>query len=394
VSPLSGLIHIAPFACIQGREPEERIGKEPRRRSARLLFPAVLDYKGVNTFRPIFGSDTMSGYILALDQGTTSSRAIVFDRDGNPVASAQQEFTQHYPRPGWIEHDPFEIWSSQREVMRRAATNAGVGPADLAGIGITNQRETTIVWDRQTGRPVHNAIVWQDRRTAGYIDGLKQRGLEAFFRERTGLVLDAYFSASKLAWLLEHVDGVREAARAGRLAFGTVDTWLLWQLTGGAVHATDASNASRTLMFNIHSLEWDGDILRELDIPASLLPEVRSSSEVYGETIAEVLGEPVPIAGIAGDQHAATFGQACFEPGQAKNTYGTGCFLLLNTGDRPVASGNKLLTTIGWRRAEETVYALEGSIFVGGEVGEWRSGRVYTSQSRREEGEERRRDVA
>ncbi len=312
-------------------------------------------------------------HVLALDQGTTSSRAIVFDDAGSAVAMAQREFRQIFPRPGWVEHDPREIWESQLAVAREALARAGLAAADVAALGITNQRETTIVWDRATGAPVANAIVWQDRRTAGACDRLKRAGLEPLFRERTGLVLDPYFSGTKLAWLLAEVPGVREGAEAGRLAFGTVDSWLLWNLTGGR-HATDVTNASRTLLWDIHKQEWDGELLTALGIPRdprNLLPEVLSSSEVYGETIPGLFGGSIPIAGIAGDQQAALFGQACLTPGMVKNTYGTGCFLLMNTGDRPTPSRHELITTPAWRRAGRTAYALEGSVFVAGAVVQW-----------------------
>lgn len=309
-------------------------------------------------------------YILALDQGTTSSRAILFDRAGSIVSVAQKEFRQLYPEPGWVEHDPDEIWSSQAGVAAEAITRARIGPGDIAAIGITNQRETTIAWDRATGRPVHNAIVWQDRRTASYTDQLKKEGYEDLFRAKTGLVLDPYFSGTKLRWLLEHVDGAREKAERGTLAFGTVDSWLVWKMTGGA-HVTDVTNASRTLLFNIHECRWDAELLDILDIPASVLPEVKSSSEVYGETAGELFSRKIPIAGIAGDQQAALFGQACTERGMAKNTYGTGCFMLMNTGDRPIASQNRLLTTIAWELGGRTEYALEGSVFIGGAVVQW-----------------------
>ncbi|HEX4962542.1 MAG TPA: glycerol kinase GlpK [Thermoanaerobaculia bacterium] len=313
-------------------------------------------------------------YVLALDQGTTSSRAIVFDEAGSEVAMAQQEIRQIFPRPGWVEHDPREIWESQLAVAQQALARAGLAAADVASLGITNQRETTIVWDRATGEPVANAIVWQDRRTAGACDRLKGAGLEPLFRERTGLVLDPYFSGTKLAWLLEEIPGVREAAEAGRLAFGTVDSWLLWNLTGGAAggrHGTDVTNASRTLLWDIYKEEWDGELLAALGIPRALLPEVLSSSEVYGETVPSLFGAPIPIAGIAGDQQAALFGQACLAPGMVKNTYGTGCFLLMNTGGRPTPSRHELLTTPAWRRGGATTYALEGSVFVAGAVVQW-----------------------
>jgi len=310
-------------------------------------------------------------HVLALDQGTTSSRAIIFDESGSEVAVAQREFRQIFPRPGWVEHDPREIWESQLAVAREALDRAGLSARDLSALGITNQRETTLVWDRATGTPVANAIVWQDRRTADLCDRLKREGREPLFRERTGLVLDPYFSGTKLAWILENVPGARENAEAGRLAFGTVDAWLIWNLTGGALHATDVTNASRTLLWNLRTEDWDGELLEILGIPRGLLPEVRSSSEVYAETLPELLGGPVPIAGVAGDQQAALFGQACLSPGMVKNTYGTGCFLLMNSGERPVASRHELLTTPAWRIDGRTEYALEGSVFVAGAVVQW-----------------------
>jgi glycerol kinase len=310
-------------------------------------------------------------YVLALDQGTTSSRAIVFDQEGSAVAFAQEELPQIYPQPGQVEHSAEEIWSSQAAVAAEALARAGLSARDLAAVGISNQRETTIVWERATGRPVANAIVWQDRRTADLCERLRQGGLEPLFRERTGLLLDPYFSGTKIAWILEHVPGARAAAEAGRLAFGTVDTWLIWKLTGGALHATDVTNASRTLLWNIHTGTWDPELLAALGIPLEMLPEVRSSSEVYAETLPAVFGAPVPLAGVAGDQQAALFGQACVKPGMAKNTYGTGCFLLLNTGRRPVASASRLVTTPAWRIGSSMEYALEGSVFVGGAVVQW-----------------------
>jgi glycerol kinase len=309
--------------------------------------------------------------ILALDQGTTSSRAILFDQSGNVVAVAQREFPQIFPKPGWVEHDPKEIWASQIAVAAEVIARAQTGAASVAAIGITNQRETTVVWDRATGEPVCNAIVWQDRRTADRCDRLKADGFEGLVRERTGLVIDAYFSGTKLAWILDNVDGARAKAAAGRLAFGTVDSWLVWQLTGGRVHVTDVSNASRTMLFNIRTLQWDDDLLRMLGIPAGLLPEVRGSSEVYGHVAAGLGLDGVPVAGIAGDQQSALFGQMCVTPGMAKNTYGTGCFLLQNTGERPVASENRLVTTIAWKIGGRTQYALEGSVFIGGAVVQW-----------------------
>ena len=310
-------------------------------------------------------------YILALDQGTTSSRAILFDHDGQIVAVAQKEFGQIFPQPGWVEHDPGEIWATQIAVATEALGRAGLRPADVAAIGITNQRETAIVWDRETGRPVYNAIVWQDRRTAGFCDRLKRDGHEALIRERTGLVIDAYFSGSKVAWILDNVEGTRARAEAGRLAFGTVDSWLVWQLTNGATHITDVTNASRTMLFDINTLQWDQDLLRLLNVPASMLPEVRASSDVYGRVSTSLGMGDVPVAGIAGDQQAALFGQMCVSPGLTKNTYGTGCFLLQNTGNRPVASKHQLVSTVAWQAGGQTMYALEGSIFIGGAVVQW-----------------------
>ncbi|SBV91379.1 glycerol kinase [uncultured Eubacteriales bacterium] len=311
----------------------------------------------------------MGKYILALDQGTTSSRAILFDSEQNIMGLAQKEFTQIYPREGWVEHDAMEIWSSQYAVMMEVIAQSGVEARDIAAVGITNQRETTILWDRETGRPIHNAIVWQCRRTAGIVDQLLADGLEPHIKKTTGLVPDAYFSGTKIKWILDHVEGAREKARRGEILFGTVDTWLLWKLTGGAVHATDYTNASRTMLYDIHSLRWDNELLSALDIPKAMLPEVRNSSEIYGYT--EILGAKVPIAGIAGDQQAALFGQTCFAPGDAKNTYGTGCFLLMNTGDDPCESKNGLLTTIAIGVGGKVQYALEGSVFVGGAVIQW-----------------------
>ncbi|MHA3772545.1 glycerol kinase GlpK [Verrucomicrobiota bacterium sgz303538] len=313
----------------------------------------------------------MSKYILAFDQGTTSSRAIVFDRQGNMLSVAQKEFQQIYPRPGWVEHDADEIWSSQVGVASEAVARQGLGAHDIAAIGITNQRETTVVWNRKTGRPIHNAIVWQDRRTADFCEQLKAQGHEPTFQKKTGLIIDSYFSGTKIRWILDNVPGAREMAERGELAFGTVDSWLLWRLTDGQVHATDVTNASRTLLFNIHECRWDDELLSILDIPRSMLPEVRSSSEIYGHTADGALPEGIPIAGIAGDQHAATFGQAAHERGMAKNTYGTGCFMLLNTGSQPMPSRNKLLTTTAWKIGDRLDYALEGSVFVGGAVVQW-----------------------
>ena len=308
-------------------------------------------------------------HILALDQGTTSSRAIVFDHAGSIVAVAQKEFPQIFPKPGWVEHDPRDIWSSQAGVAAEALTKAGVSPSDVAAIGITNQRETAVVWDRATGEPVCNAIVWQDRRTAGICDRLRARKLDKTIRRKTGLVVDAYFSATKVQWILDNVKGARAKAKAGELAFGTVDSWLVWNLTNGRVHATDASNASRTMLYDISTGDWDDELLKIFGVPRSMLPEVKSSSEVYGETM--LLGAPIPIAGIAGDQQAALFGQACAKPGMAKNTYGTGCFMLMNTGTKRIASKNNLLTTVAWKIGGRTEYALEGSIFIAGAVVQW-----------------------
>ncbi|MGN6215022.1 glycerol kinase GlpK [Parafilimonas sp.] len=313
----------------------------------------------------------MEKYILALDQGTTSSRAIVFNKTGNIVALAQKEFTQYYPQPGWVEHNAKEIWSSQATVLGEAILKAGINATDIAAIGITNQRETTIIWDRETGAPVYNAIVWQDRRTAGLCDDLKKNGKEKLIQEKTGLLIDAYFSATKIKWILDNVEGAREKAEKGLLAFGTVDSWLLWNFTSGKVHVTDITNASRTMLFNIHIRQWDDELLTLLDIPASILPQVKSSSEVYGETSGQLLAAKIPIAGIAGDQQAALFGQMCTQPGMVKNTYGIGCFMLMNVGDKPIISTNKLLTTIAWQIGDRVQYALEGSIFIGGAVVQW-----------------------
>jgi glycerol kinase len=310
-------------------------------------------------------------YILALDQGTTSSRAMLFDRNGNVVSTAQKEFEQIYPHPGWVEHDPHEIWSTQAGVAAEAVTRAGAGSSAIAAIGITNQRETTIVWDRDTGQPVYNAIVWQDRRTADFCDELKAQGLEARVRAKTGLPIDSYFSATKIRWILDHVEGARDKARQGRLAFGTVDSWLVWNFTRRGLHVTDVTNASRTMLFNIHTLQWDDELLAALDIPRSMLPEVRPSSEVYGSTQATVFASNIPLAGIAGDQHAALFGQLCTQSGMVKNTYGTGCFLVMNTGSQPIESRNNLVTTIAWQIGERVDYALEGSIFIAGAVVQW-----------------------
>ena len=313
----------------------------------------------------------MEKYILALDQGTSSSRAIVFDEHGQTKAVSQKEFTQIFPKPGWVEHNPMEIWSSQASVIAEAITSIDINGLNIAAIGITNQRETTIVWDAYTGEPVYNAIVWQDRRTSEFCDGLKRDGRTDLIRSKTGLIIDAYFSATKILWILENVPGARQKAEEGRLRFGTVDTWLIWMLTRGEVHVTDVSNASRTMLFNIHTLEWDKELLQLFGIPASMMPEVRSSSEVYGYTKTTLFAHEVPIAGIAGDQQAALFGQMCTEPGAVKNTYGTGCFLLMNSGERPIMSSNNLLTTIAWKIGDKVNYALEGSIFVAGSVVQW-----------------------
>ncbi|GAB3831568.1 glycerol kinase GlpK [Hymenobacter jeollabukensis] len=310
-------------------------------------------------------------YILALDQGTTSSRAILFDRQGHIVAQAQKEFTQIFPRPGWVEHDPLEIWATQAGVAAEATVKAGQNGRSIAAIGITNQRETTIVWHRQTGRPVYNAIVWQDRRTAAFCEQLRVDGHEELIRQKTGLVLDAYFSASKVRWILDNVPGARRQAEAGELAFGTVDSWLIWNFTQGGLHVTDVTNASRTMLLNIHSLQWDEELLALFDIPRSMLPVVRASSEVYGETKTTVFASKIPLAGIAGDQQAALFGQQCTGPGMVKNTYGTGCFMLMNIGEKPRASRHNLLTTVAWQIGNQTQYALEGSIFMAGAVVQW-----------------------
>ena len=313
----------------------------------------------------------MEQYILSLDQGTSSSRAIVFDRKGQICSMAQREFTQIFPKPGWVEHNPHEIWSSQASVIAEAIASIDINGLNIAGIGITNQRETTIVWDSETEEPVYNAIVWQDRRTSEYCDRLKAEGQTEFIRERTGLIVDAYFSATKIKWILDNVAGARERAEKGKLMFGTVDSWLIWRLTRGEVHVTDVSNASRTMLFNIHTLQWDEELLRLFGIPASMMPQVKSSSEVYGATKTTIFAHKVPIAGIAGDQQAALFGQMCVEPGSVKNTYGTGCFLLMNTGSEIVESRNGLVTTIAASSGDHVEYALEGSIFVGGAAVQW-----------------------
>ena len=313
----------------------------------------------------------MSKFILALDQGTTSSRAIIFDNSGSIVGIAQKELTQIYPKPGWVEHDPMEIWGTQSGVAHEVIDRCGVKTTDIAAIGITNQRETTVVWDKTTGKPIYNAIVWQCRRTAPICDSLKEKGFADSIKKKTGLVLDAYFSGTKIKWILDNVDGARQKAQTGELLFGNIDTWLIWNMTGGAVHITDYSNASRTMLFNINDLKWDMDILAELDIPESMLPTVKPSSCLYGHTLKELFGAKIPISGAAGDQQAALFGQACFAPGMAKNTYGTGCFMLMNTGDKIVNSDNGLLTTIAWGLNDKVEYALEGSIFVAGAAVQW-----------------------
>jgi glycerol kinase len=313
----------------------------------------------------------MSDYILAIDQGTTSSRAILFDGAMKVVATAQEEFEQHFPRSGWVEHDPADLWGTVAGVCREAMERAGARAADIAAIGITNQRETVVVWEKATGKPIHNAIVWQDRRTADFCRGLREAGHEALVSERTGLLLDPYFSGTKLAWLLEHVEGARAKAERGELLFGTVDTWLIWRLTEGAVHATDATNAARTLLYDIRKRRWDDDICKLLNIPMAMLPEVRDSAADFGASRADLFGRPIPILGVAGDQQAATVGQACFAPGMMKSTYGTGCFAVLNTGATPVASKNRLLTTIAYQLDGEATYALEGSIFIAGAVVQW-----------------------
>lgn len=310
-------------------------------------------------------------YILALDQGTTSSRAILFNHEGNIVSTARKEFRQIFPKPGWVEHDPSEIWSTQLSVAVEALSRANASAREVRAIGITNQRETTVVWNRKTGDPICNAIVWQDRRTADLCERLRKEGLQESVRAKTGLVLDPYFSATKIHWILENVEGARKLAEEGDLLFGTIDSWLVWKLTGGKIHITDVSNASRTMLYNIHELRWDEELLERFDIPASMLPEVRASSEVYGESGPDIFASGIPIAGIAGDQQAALFGQVCNRPGMAKNTYGTGCFMLMQTGEKPIESKNNLLTTIAWQREGKTFYALEGSIFIGGAVVQW-----------------------
>ncbi|MBK8657234.1 MAG: glycerol kinase GlpK [Haliscomenobacter sp.] len=313
----------------------------------------------------------MENYILALDQGTTSSRAVLFDKKGTIVSIAQKEFTQYFPKPGWVEHDPVEIWSAQVGVAAEAMAKQSLGSTDIAAIGITNQRETVVVWNRHTGKPIYNAIVWQDKRTAAYCDELKNQGKTDWIRNKTGLVIDSYFSATKIKWILDHTDGARKQAEAGDLLLGTIDTWLIWNLTQGGLHITDVSNASRTLLFNIQTLEWDEELLDLFTIPRSMLPEVRQSSEVYGETNTPVFSTPIPIAGIAGDQQAALFGQMCTQPGMVKNTYGTGCFMLMHIGEKPIVSRHNLLTTVAWKMNGKTQYALEGSVFIAGAVIQW-----------------------
>ncbi len=324
----------------------------------------------------------MSKYILAIDQGTSSSRAIIFNGSSEIIAVSQKEFTQHFPQPGWVEHDANEIWSSQFSVLAEVLQKANLKPQDIEVIGITNQRETTVVWDRKTGQPIHNAIVWQDRRTSTYCAQLKASAFHEYIQKNTGLLADPYFSGTKVKWILENVAGAAEKAAKGELAFGTVDSWLIYKLTAGKVHATDVSNASRTLLFNIHSLQWDENILKEFNIPASMLPEVKNSVDDFGMVDTDLLSHPIPIRGVAGDQQAALFGQKCYKKGMVKNTYGTGCFTMLNTGDKPVVSTNKLLTTIGWKIGNETTYALEGSVFIGGAVIQWlRDGLEIIKQS-------------
>ena len=328
----------------------------------------MLDARG----RTFGGNVVKKKYIMALDQGTTSSRAIIFNHEGEIIKIAQNEFAQYYPKTGWVEHDAMEIWGTQSGVAREVLETAGISPNEIAAIGITNQRETTVVWDKTTGKPVYNAIVWQCRRTANFCDELRERGLEDYIKENTGLVIDAYFSGTKIKWILDNVEGAREKAEKGQLLFGTIDTWLIWNLTRGKVHVTDYSNASRTMIYNIKELKWDEQLLKELDIPSSMLPEVKQSSEIYGVTDPQTYGgAKIPISGIAGDQQAALFGQACFESGMAKNTYGTGCFMLMNTGEKMIPSKNGLVTTIAWGVNGKVEYALEGSIFVAGALVQW-----------------------
>jgi glycerol kinase len=329
----------------------------------------------------------MNQYLLSIDQGTTSSRAIIFNKDSRPVVIEQEEFTQHFPNDGWVEHDPEEIWSSTLRVCQQAIKSAGIDPKEIAGIGITNQRETTVVWDRETGTPIYNAIVWQDRRTSDICDGLKSLHLEETVVSKTGLLIDPYFSATKISWILDHVEGARARAQRGELAFGTIDTFLLWRLTGGESHMTDATNASRTSVFNIHTQKWDEELLKIFKVPSQVLPEVKDSSDDFGSTLPKLLGASVPVYGIAGDQQAALFGQACFQSGMAKSTYGTGCFLVLNTGDKPVRSENRLLTTVAYRLNGKTTYAVEGSIFIAGAAIQWlRDGLKLISHASETEG--------
>ena len=323
----------------------------------------------------------MKKYILALDSGTTSNRAILFDHSGRIINSSQREFEQIFPEPGQVEHNPEEIWSTQKFVVRDVLEKQNITTEDIAAIGITNQRETTLVWDRETGKPVYNAIVWQDRRTAGYCDRLKKEGFDKLIKEKTGLIIDAYFSGSKIKWILDNVPGAREKAEKGKLAFGTVDTWLIWRLTHGKIHVTDVTNASRTMLFNIHNLMWDQELLKIFDIPASMFPEPKQSSEVYGNTVKEHFGGEIPISGIAGDQQAALFGQMCVEKGMVKNTYGTGCFVVMNTGNEAILSKYNLLTTIAWQINGEVTYALEGSIFIGGAVVQWLRDQLHIIKS-------------
>ncbi|WP_422354446.1 glycerol kinase GlpK [Roseivirga pacifica] len=319
----------------------------------------------------------MSKYIITIDAGTTSERAIIFNKKGEIVNTSQREFEQFYPKPGWVEHTPLEIWETQKFTINDVMEKQGVEASEIAAIGITNQRETTMVWDRKTGRNLYRAIVWQDRRTASYCNKLKTEGHEAMIQEKTGLLIDAYFSASKIRWILDHVEGAQVRAENGELAFGTVDTWLLWKLTGGKVHSTDVSNASRTMLYNIHSLAWDDELLDLFNIPKAMLPEVKASSDDFGKTDPELFGAAIPIGGIAGDQQSALFGQMCTEPGMVKNTYGTGCFLVMNTGDKVIKSENKLLSTIGWKIGDKVNYALEGSIFIGGAIVQWLRDNVH-----------------
>ncbi|PCJ98862.1 MAG: glycerol kinase [Flavobacteriaceae bacterium] len=313
----------------------------------------------------------MGNYILALDQGTTSSRAVIFDKSGNIVSVAQKEFTQIFPKPGWVEHDPMEIWSTQSGMANEVLTKKGLNPSNITAIGITNQRETVVVWDKSTGNPIYNAIVWQDKRTANYCDELKQQGKSQLIREKTGLVIDSYFSGTKVKWILDTVEGARERAENGELLMGTIDSWLIWNMTKGALHITDVTNASRTLLYNINTMDWDDELLQLFNIPKSMLPQVKQSSEVYGNTDTNFLGTSIPIAGIAGDQQAALFGQMCTKEGMVKNTYGTGCFMLMNIGGKPIVSKNNLLTTVAWKINGKTTYALEGSIFIAGAVVQW-----------------------